>query len=203
MKIIYKAALGLNGLNPGNKVTRAEVIMNAMQASGNFPASTMPISYTMLDTLKNNLHSAIITAGIGATGSTSKMHEQESLLVNAFNFVKAFVEQVANETVNPDAIIESAAMTVFSTSGHTPVKILTLTAIGNGTVKVYVPRGKGEAAFVFQSSIDGINWLEFASSKLATTELKNQTPGTTLYFRFAAIGNSKGTFSQAKSTIVL
>lgn len=80
---------------------------------------------------------------------------------------------------------------------------LNLTAIGNGTIQICVPRGMGEAAFSFYSSTDGIAWAEFALSKLATVELTNQTPGTTMYFRYAAIGKSKGAFSQSKSVIVV
>jgi hypothetical protein len=61
----------------------------------------------------------------------------------------------------------------------------------------------GEAAFHYQYSTDGSAWQEVDSSKLATIELKNQTPATTLYFRFAAIGKTKGAYSQAKTVIVL
>jgi hypothetical protein len=203
MKTIYSAALGLSGLNPDGKVTRAEYILTTMQSSGNFPAGSMPITYVMLGKLITNLHNAIIAAAGGAPGSASQMHEQERLLVSACNFVRAFVEQTANASVNPTAIIQSAGMTVFTSSGNTAVTELSLTAMGNGTIQICVPRGTGEAAFSFYSSTDGITWAEFALSKLATVELANQTPGTTLYFRYAAIGKSKGAFSQSKSVIVV
>src|ERR1035437_2836853 len=179
MKIIYSAVLGLSGLNPGEKVTRAEVIKTAMQTSGNFPASSMPVTYAMLGTLITNLHNAIITAASGVTGSTSQMHEEERLMVSALNFVRAFVEQTANAALNPTAIIESASMTVFTRSGNTPVTELTLTTMGDGIIQVCVPRGIGETAFVFQSGTDGINWVEFTISKLAIVELANQNPGST------------------------
>jgi len=203
MKIIYSAALGLSGLNPDGKVTRAEVIKNAMQSSGNFPDASMPLSYAMLDTLITNLHNAILTAASGVTGSTSQMHERERILVSAFNLVRAYVEQTANETLNPATIIESAGMTVFTRSGNTAVTEQTLTAMGNGTIQVCVPRATGEVAFEYQYSTDGITWLEFVSSKLATVELTNQTPGVTLYFRYAAISKTKGSFSQTKSIMVV
>jgi hypothetical protein len=131
------------------------------------------------------------------------MHEEERLLVSALNFVRAFVEQTANAALNPHAIIESAAMTVFTRSGNTAVAELTLTAIGGGVIQVCVPRGTGEAAFVYQSSTDNINWVEFIASKLATVDLLNQTPGATLNFRYAAIGKSKGAFSLSKSIMVV
>jgi hypothetical protein len=203
MKVMYRAKLGLSSLNPDAKVTRADVINTTMQASGNFPAADMPIAYTQLDTLKTNLHTAIVTAASGAPGSAGDMHEQERLLVTAYNFVRAFVEKKANASTDPTAMIESAAMTVYSASGNTAVTELTLTAMGNGTIQVCVPRAKGEAAFVYQYSTDGQNWQEFVVSKLATVELTNQTPGATLYFRFAAINLTKGPFSQAKSIMVV
>ena len=203
MKIIYSAKLGLSGLNPDGKVTRAEVILSAMQSRGNFPESAMPDTYAMLSTLITNLHDAIITAASGITGSTSQMHEEERLLVSAFNFVRSFVEQAANIAVNPEAIIQSAGMTVYTRSGNTAVSELTLTATGNGIVQVCVPRGAGQVAFVFQSGTDGLTWADMVISKLATVELANQAPGATLYFRYAAIGKSRGLFSQAKSVMVV
>ena len=203
MKIIYSAALGLSGLNPDAKVTRAEVIKTSMQTSGNFPASSMPVTYAMLGTLITNLHNAIVTAASGITGSTSQMHEEERLLVSAFNFVRAFVEQIANASPNPTAIIQSASMTVFTNSGNTAVTELTLAAKGNGVIQACVPRNPGEKAFAFYFSTDDITWVEFAISKLATVELANQNPGATLHFRFAAIGKSKGAFSQPKSIMVV
>lgn len=203
MKTMFRAALGLANLNPDGKVTRADVIINSMQASGNFPAATMPVSYTALGTLKNNLHAAIVATGNGTPGSTSHMHEQERILVSALNFIRAYVEQVANANVDPATIIESAGMTVYASSGNTPVTELTLIAKGNGTVQICVPRNKGEVAFIYQSSTDAVTWEEFTVSKLATVELQNQTLASTLHFRFAAIAKTKGAFSQAKSVIVV
>ncbi len=201
MKITYRAVLGLSGLNPDGKVTRAEVILAAMQASGNFPANLMPVTYAMLAVLIANLHNSILTAASGAAGSADQMHEQERLLVSAFNFVRAFVEETAN--ANPAAIIQSASMTVYTSGGNTAVTEQTLTAMGNGVIQVCVPRHIGEAAFEYQYSTDGITWIEFVSSKLATVELTNQTPGVTLYFKFAPISKAKGPFSQAKSIMVV
>jgi hypothetical protein len=203
MKIIYKAALGFSNLNPDAKVTRAEVIITAMQASGNFPATTMPISYVVLGNLKNSLHTAIVAAANGVPGSTSHMHEQERILVSAFNLVRAFVEQVANNNADPKTVIESAGMSIFNSSGNTPVTELTLTAKGNGVVQINVPRNSGEAAFVYQYSSDAVTWTEFAMSKLATVELQNQNPASIINIRFAPIAKIKGPFSQAKSVIVL
>ena len=74
MKTVYRAAIGLTGLNPDGKVTKADVVINSMQASGNFPAASMPITYALLSTYKNNLHTAIVATGNGTPGSTSHMH---------------------------------------------------------------------------------------------------------------------------------
>jgi hypothetical protein len=203
MVIVYRAVLGLRVLNPEAKLTRVGVMTASMQASGNFPASLMPILYTALNTLRTNLNTAIIAAGSGAPGSTSHMHEQERLLVSAWNFIRAHVENVANASADPKTVIESAGMTVATSSGNTPVTEITLTAMGNGTVQICVPRKQGEVAFEYQYSTDGSTWLPLDSSKLATVEFKNQTPGATIYFRFAAIGKTKGGYCQAKSIMVV
>ena len=201
MKIIYSAALGMSSLSPDEKATRSEVIATSMQGSGNFPDSIMIITYIALAQLKLNLHNAVVAVGNG-TGTTGQVTEAERLLVNAFNFVRSIVEKVANESEDPKAVIESSGMTVVTNSGNTAVTELTLFAIGNGVIQACVPRNPGEVAFVFYFGTDGINWVEFAMSKLATVELVNQTPGAILYFRYVAISKTKGVFSPAKSTVV-
>ena len=202
MKILYRAALGMSSLNPDEKATRSEVITTSMQASGNFPDSIMTISYAALAQLKINVHNAVVAVGNG-TGTAAQVHEEERLLVNAFNFVRSIVEKTANESANPQAIIESASMTVILNPGASSVTELTLIPMGNGIIQVSVPRNTGEKAFVFYSSTDNINWVDFAMSTSATVELTNQTPGAILHFRFISIGKTKGVMSLSKSTPVL
>jgi hypothetical protein len=131
------------------------------------------------------------------------MHEQERILISAFNLVRAFVEQVANNSADPKTIIESSGLTVINSSGNTAVSELTLTPMGNGVVQINVPRNSGEVAFVYQYSTDAVTWTEFAMRKLATVELQNQNPATVLNIRFAPIAKIKGAFCQPKTVIVL
>src|SRR3989344_8681991 len=112
-----KAALKLNSLTPESKVTKAQGILDAMQASGNFPANNMPMSYSSLQTIIDNLHNAILATNTGTTTSTSNMHEQERILMSAYNLIKAHVEFVANSSVDASGIIVSAGMQVAVTGG--------------------------------------------------------------------------------------
>jgi hypothetical protein len=61
-----------------------------------------------------------------------------NVLVSALNFVRAYVENVANATLYPKTVIESAGITVYSNAGNTAVTALTLTATGNGTIQICV-----------------------------------------------------------------
>ena len=200
-----RALLALTNLSPADKVTVAQNIKDSMQSSGNFPASSMPISYPTLQSYITNLHQAIIAAVNGTPSDTAFMHEQEHILVSALKFLKSHVEYVANaNSVNTSSIITSAGMQIASTGGNNAVSDLTLEAIGNGKLQIRVPRQTGEKAFVFESSADGVTWVEFASNSLTKITLSNQVLGSTVYIRFAAISkNGKGAYSQPKSAIIV
>lgn len=204
MKTRVRVAMKLNSLSAEGKVIKSQSIKDAMQSSGNFAASTMPISYPALQTLITNLHGAVVAADNGTTTDTSHMHEQERILISAFNFIKAYVEMVANNNVDPTTIIISAGMQVAINGGQNAVTELTLDATGNGTLQVRVPRLSDEKAFVFESSTDGTTWLEFASSTITKAELKQQTPGALIYVRYLAISKTgKSAYSNIKNAIVV
>ena len=195
----------MSALNPNDKVTLGQTIINSITASATyFPTASLPMPLASVTASINNLHSAILATGSGSSSSISNMHEKERIVLSIFNVLRAYVEMQANNTADPKTVIEAAGMTAVTLSGGVPVTELTLSAIGNGTVQTWVPRGQGEAAFIYQYSSDGgTTWIEFECSKLATVTLKNQTPASILHFRYAPIGKTKGAFSQSKSVIVL
>ena len=205
MKTIVKAALGFSNLSPSDKVVKGQSMKDAMQNSGNFPASGMPITYASIQTIITNSHNANIAASNGTTTDTSIMHEQERILVSAFNFIKAHVEFVANAAVDPATVIISAGMQVATVGGANGVSVLTLDAMGAGKLQVRVPRQTDEKAFLYEYSTDGgTTWLELAYSSLGKVALANQTPGATIFVRYLAISKTgKGAYSQAKSAIIV
>ena len=177
----YRVAMKFNSLSAQSKVIKAQSIKDSMQNSGNFSASSMPISYPALQTLITNLHNAIVIAENGTTADTSFMHEQERLLVGAFNYLKAHVEMAAYNATDPATLIASAGMQVAVNGGLNAVTELTLDTLGNGTIQMRVPRLANEKAFVFETSADGIAWAEGTSSSLTKASIKNLTPGTTIF----------------------
>jgi hypothetical protein len=204
MKIKYKAALGMSKLNPDGVVTKGKNNLTLMNTAPAFAGMTWPIPITTADAALNDLHDSILLAANGTPGSISNMHEKQRIAVSLFNVYKPFVEMVANNTADPKTVIESVGMTAVVYGGSSPVTDLTLSAVGNGTVEISVPRQTGESAFIYQYSSDGgTTWQDVECSKLATILHKNQTPASTLQYRFAAIGKTKGAFSQPKSIIVL
>jgi hypothetical protein len=205
MTPFMKIALGFTYLSPADKVIKAQSIKDNMQASGNFPASTMPITYPNFQTYITNFHNAIIAATNGTPTDTALMHEQERLLISALNFIKSHVEFVANgNSANVASIIASAGMQVAGIGGNNAVSDLTLDALGNGKIKIRIPRQTGEKAFIIESSTDNITWVEVLFSSATTVTLSNQTPVTTLYIRYSAISKTgKGAISQSKTVVVL
>lgn len=204
MKTIIKPVLGFSNLSPEGKVIKAQSIKDSMQASGNFAASSMPITYPAIQTIITNLHTAVVTANNGTTTDTSFMHEQERILVSAFNFIKSHVEFVANNASDAATVIVAAGMQVAASGGATGVTTLTLDALGNGILQVRVPRQTDEKAFVYEYSADGTTWVELTSSSLTKVTLASQTPGATIYVRYYGISKTgKGAYSQSKSAIVL
>ena len=205
MNNLIKSVLGFSNLSINDKVTKAQNIKDSMQSSGYFPASSMPITYPAIQTLITNLHNASVVASNGTTADTVYMHEQERVLLSAFNFLKAHIELVANNTTTPNAIITAAGLQVAVNGGNNGVTDLTLNAIGNGKLQVTVPRQASEKAFVYEYSTDGGNtWLELISSSLSKVTLSNQTPGSNISVRYYSISKTgKGAYSQTKSAIIV
>ena len=205
MNTKLKAALKMSAQSPDGKVTLGQNIINSIVASPMyFPVSGLPTPIASLQNSLSNLHTAILATATGAAGTVSNMHEKERIVLSLFNVLRAYVEMQANNTADPKTVIEAAGMVAVTPNGGVPVTELTLSAIGNGSVQIWVPRGQGEAAFIYQYSTDGGNtWLEVDCSKLATVTLKNQSPASVLHFRYAPVGKTKGAFSQSKSVIVL
>ena len=205
MNNITKSVLGFSSLSINDKVTKAQNIKDSMQSSGYFPASSMPIMYPALQTLITNLHNASVVASNGTAADTVYMHEQERVLLSAFNFLKAHIELVANNTTTPSAIITAAGLQVAVNGGNNGITELTLNALGNGQLQVRVPRQASEKAFTYEYSTDGgTTWLELITSSLSKVSLTNQTPSATIYVRYLSISKTgKSAYSQVKSIIVL
>jgi hypothetical protein len=205
MNTKLKAALKMSTLSPDGKVTTGQNSIVSMQAAPSyFPPAGLPIPFASMTACITNLHNAILATASGSQGSISNMHEKERIVLSIFNVVRPYVEMIANNTTDPQTVIEAAGMVAVKSGGGSSVSELTVISLGNGIIQVSVPRATGESAFIYQFSADGgTTWQEFEFSKLATIQLKNQTPASTLFFRYAAIGKTKGAFSQTKSAIVL
>lgn len=206
MKTKSKSVFGLSKLTPSQKVVKAQSVKDAMQLSGTFPNSTMPLSYTAWQTLIDNSHNANVTASNGTSADVSAMHEEERVLVMACNLIKAHVDIVANTYPNPDAIILAAGLSVASSAGPNAVTDLTLDAIGGGTVQIRVPRVTADKAFIYQYALDTdpTNWQLIGYNSLSKIEFNNQTPGTVIHVRYAPIGkNGAGAYSNSKQIMVV
>jgi hypothetical protein len=199
-----KASLKLSSLTPEAKKIKAQSIKDSMQASVNF--TNPPLPYVDVQTLIDDFGASITQANSnGATAEdTRNMHEQEKLLVSAFNMLKMHVEFVANNSLDPEAVILSAGMQVAINGGANAVAELTLDAGGGGTVVIRVPRGPEEKAFVFEISNDGVSYSRLRSSTLTKVTISGYTAGSTIYIRYFAITkNGDGVVSAAKSVMVV
>ena len=199
-----RAAHKLSKLDPDNKVTKGRAIVANIKASLYFDLTKNPMPLDSADFGLNELEKAVLASKNNVLGGTAHVHEIERNVISIFNVIKSVVEMVANAGTDPKTVIESVGLVAVTGGGSAAITELTIVAKGNGVMEISVPRAKGEAAFIYQYSADGGNtWVEFELSKLATVQLIGQTPASTLMFRFAAIGKTKGSFSQAKSAIVL
>lgn len=204
MTIKLKAALKISTLTPDALVTKTKNTLGLIVASPYFASTTWPIPLPSVNVAIDDLHNSIIATASNAPGAVSYMHEKRRVVIALFNVLRPIVELTANNTVDPKTVIESVGMEAVTPIGSTPVTELTLTALGNGIIEVHVPRKPGQKAFVYEYSTDaGITWQAFGHSKLQSMQLKNQTPASTLHFRFAPIGKSLGGYSQVKKIIVL
>jgi hypothetical protein len=201
-----KVVLGLSSLTPEAKVTRAQNIHDAIQASGNFPNSGLPVSYTNVQAAIDNLSSSIVAANAvnSSSADTSFMHEQERLLVGIFNLLRSHVEFSANNTLDPGTIITSAGMGIATPGGQNAVTELTVEASGGGKITVRVPRGEGEKAFIFETSADGNSWTKAGSSSLTKIVLSGFAVASTVNVRYYGITKTGDSdMSQPKSVLVV
>jgi hypothetical protein len=201
-----KAVLGLRKLNPAEKVIQAQGICNAMQASGNFPGSSLPVSYNQIQASIDDLTAAIRAAAASnaSASDTSHLHEQENKLTGIFRYLDTYVEYVAASSPDPATIITSAGMRVKVPNGPAGVSALTLEAQGGGKILVKVPRAYKERAFIFETSPDGINWTVTATGIYSKMLLDGFIPGTIIHVRYYAIGaKGNGPRSDAKTVVVL
>ncbi len=201
-----KAVLGFSKLSPEQIIVKAQSIDDSMQNSGNFPDATRPIKYAASQAIITSARNAVVAATNGTASDTSYMHEQIKLLMMTYNLIKAYVEITAHSYTNPDSIILSAGMTVAVYGGQNAVSDLTLDAVGNGTIQIRVPRTPADKAFCFEMALanDPNNWQIIGYNSLAKFDLKNQTPGTNILIRFAAIGKTgMGAFSNSKQIMVI
>ena len=204
MTIKLKAALKISTLTPDALVTKTKNMLALIVASPYFASITWPIPLPSVNTAIDDLHSSIIATATNAAGAVSYMHEKQRIVIALFNVLRPIVELTANNTIDPKTVIEAVGMVAVEHNGNTHITELTLTALGNGVIEVHVPRKAGQKAFVYEYSTDaGITWQAFGHSKLQSMQLKNQTPASTLYFRFAPIGNFLGAYSDVKKVIVL
>ncbi|MES2515299.1 MAG: hypothetical protein V4580_14195 [Bacteroidota bacterium] len=194
----------MSKLNPSEKVTRGQNIINSLTAeTGYFPTASLPFPIADLQSCVDDLHQAVLAAINALPGTVSHMHEKERELLSLFNFMRSYVEMMANKTTDAQTVIQASGMSLAKSGGFAGVSALTVVALGNGVLLVQVPRAAGESAFVYQYSQDGNDWTSFEFSKLASAQLTNQTPASTLYIRYAPIGTSLGAYSQVKKAIVL
>jgi hypothetical protein len=199
-----KAVLGLNRLNPIQKAIRAQSILDAMQGSGHFPAAQVPLSYSALQLIIDNLKTSIQRAAIGPPAATSYMHDQERLLVNAFNLLKTYVEFVANSQADTISIITSAHMQVAGSGGYTKVSSLTVNALGGGVLEIRMPKENDERIYILEYSNDGETFSKIKSSAYNRILIRGLVYGTTVYFRYYAIyKDGEGPVSEVRSVIVL
>ena len=206
MKTKSKAVLGIAKMTPEGKVVTTQNIINAMQASGNFPDANMPINYATLQAVNTGLHNAIVAANNGNTAATSQMHEEERKLTMAFNLIKMHVEIVSNNASDPDTVILSSGMGLSGNSGQSAITDLTVDAIGNGIVQIRVPRTITEKAFCYQYALasDPANWQNIGFYSLSKIQFPNQTPGTLLHIRYASITkDGMGPFSASKQIMAV
>lgn len=190
MSTFKKAKIGIAFLSPTDKVIKTQLIKEAMQSSDYFPEENMPISYVVIQQLIDNLSHAISLSKNDDISNSYLVHAHEQLLVSAFSFIKTYVENIANKTVVPMAVIRSAGMQVISVAKSNRVSQLTLKALGNGELQIQVPRSVNEKAFVVEKSLDGTMWIPATVNTSSTIRLNKLPVSTTLHIRYCAISKT-------------
>ena len=147
-------------------------------------------SLTDAGTSVDNLETSYLAARDGSHTAVSAMHAAEDVADDIFRALASYVERVADG--NETNILSSGFQVSKQPVAPQKAALTVLDGDHSGSVKM-VAKAIGRArAYVWEYSLDGVEWKSAGNSTASTFQLSGLTVATKYYFRVAGI-TSDGT----------
>ncbi len=182
----YIVVLKLARLSVPTKIERARNYVFKMTANPAFPTPVPELG--MVGEAANMLELAWEQAQDGSRTQTQMMYQRESELDNLLIELGHYVEDRANDEVNPPAIITSAGMDYKSV----PFRQARVFTVRNGSLKgnviAYCPSAGNRASYLWQYRLKGAAaWILYATTLRANVLFSGLSSGSTYEFRVASV----------------
>ncbi len=187
MAQVRRLIVALNFPKPiGQAIAYAKFIAGRMEGNAYFPSPTLPIAtlsahIAELDAAEAAVHTGLHGAATARDAKLVRVHDD-------LKQQRAYVQTVAGQRAeDAEAVVASSGMSIKRTAG--PRKpLFSVKQLGtSGSVRLSVRHPGTTTSFDWQSSVDGVHWLDAARTTKASVDLHDLTPGSLYYFRYRTL----------------
>ena len=179
----------------------AQSVFNAMNKNPAFPAPT-----PLLATIEADVTALEVAEAIAITKSKGAAEARNAKLATLeadLEYLRAYVQQVADASTNPVAVIESAGMSVRKSGARLKGELTARPGEVSGSVDLFAKAVAASAAYEWQYSIDQKTWTPAPLTLQAKTTVAGLTPAVSYFFRFRPTTRTgTGNWSQVASLLV-
>jgi hypothetical protein len=198
-----KIKLGLDNMNPDQKVAFTNTVITSMTGNPNFTTPNPTLASGT--TLKNGLQTGINDYNASLVTSQTKLATREAAELAVDGFLTSLAAYVENQSGGDRVKIESAGFSVRADAAPvgplTQVLSLVVTAGDNdGTLDAAWDPLRGAGSYEVHTSVDpvsGTSWTFKTVSNKSSVTMDTFTSGTKIWVRVRGIGaaNAKGPWS--------
>lgn len=151
----------------------------------------------------NKAEALVLTRVAGATAQRDVVfNDLFDALQSELYYVQTLADQAASDE-EAIALITTAGFIVRAPIVRTKAPLSAKNTLTSGTVQLVAKSLGKRASYIWQWSVDGINWNDIGVTTKASTRVSNLTPATIVKFRVKAIDSkNEGSWSQPISLIV-
>jgi hypothetical protein len=195
------AALNLPRRIP-DAIVYAQSVAAALDGNPAFPSPRPPLATFKADVAA--LDAAHVRTLTRALGTAAERDARLETVVLALSSLRRYVQHVANASPGEaEAIIASAGMSVKRSSGHPKPAFEAKQGPVSGTALLVAKAPKTRASYDWQSSLDGIVWVDLERTMRADTAVSGLVACNRYLFRYRVLKkDGVGDFSDAVSLLV-
>jgi hypothetical protein len=164
----------------------AKHVAACMTGNPYFPSPTLPIATLVAHIAE--LEAAEILTGTRTRGAATDRDAKLSTVMNDLRQLRTYVETLANQHAeDAEAVVVSAGMSVKESAGPSKAAFAVKQGKVSGSVKLSVRHPGVVASFYWQSSTDGVHYIDRESTTWAHQDIDGLTPGILYHFRYRTL----------------